>query len=101
MGLERRQRGGLYYYRKVREGNRVRSVYVASGECALRLAELDAMALARQKLKQTAQADMPRDGLDLEATLRMCTDVDAIVKQELEKAGYHKPKRWRWRKRRL
>jgi hypothetical protein len=34
MGWETRARGGRYFYRKVREGKRVRSVYVGKGDDA-------------------------------------------------------------------
>jgi hypothetical protein len=53
MGWEKRAGGGSYYVRKVREGKRVRSIYVGAGEAGLR-------AEAENRACREAKRDEPR-----------------------------------------
>ncbi len=96
MGWEKRG-GREYYYRKERDGSRVRSVYVGGGETARLIAQLDALtsderegkrALARMEREQWQEQEAELDAL---AEL-----VDAVAAGVLLAAGYHLHKR-QWR----
>ena len=97
MGLETRQRGGVYYYRKERIGGRVRSVYVASGELAVALCALD------RETREGASADEGPDpyAADLAARVEaFCDEVTAALRSHMEASGYRRHRRGEWRKRR-
>ena len=99
MGIEYR-RGRPYLYHKVRRGGRVVSEYVGGGLLALAAAERDGDARAERAEAAAAwRAERER----MEAEDRAASDyfdrVEAQVREMLEAAGYHRPKR-QWRKRR-
>lgn len=99
MGWE--QRGNhSYYYRKERDGSRVKSIYVGRGE----LARLDALMLKMQQEDQKAErmrrikelnALSPIDS-NIHALSRL---VSTLTEAVLIDAGFHQHKR-QWRKRR-
>lgn len=98
MGLENRERGGPYYYRKEWIGGRCWSVYVASGDLAR--AYDAAAALARNEAKSRneisiEEAEVSRLVAQIEA---YCDDVTAIMRAHLEQNGYRRHKRGEWRK---
>jgi hypothetical protein len=99
MGWEKRG-GRQYYYRKERDGGRVRSVYVGSGETARLIAQLDAMQSDEQEGKRIL-ARMERErwqeqDADLDALTVLCR---LFTKGALVAAGFHTHKRqWRRRK---
>jgi hypothetical protein len=57
MGWESRSRN-LYYYRKERDGSRVRSVYVGSGETAHLISQLEAMRHEETEMKCLHQRNL-------------------------------------------
>ena len=99
MGWE--QRGARsYYYLKMREGARVRSLYVGSGDIANTCAETAADSREEQECMRNqqrrtrhAEADIDIRLKDAESTLR------GLVEAILAAAGYHKHK-GQWRKKR-
>ena len=99
MGWETR-RGKSYYYRKERVGNRVRSVYVGSGETAVVIAQFEAMqgedaALKRELARREREREREDDAVIQEA----CAFVEALARGTLMAAGYHRHK-GQWRRKR-
>jgi hypothetical protein len=99
MGWEKRS-GRSYYYRKVREGGRVRSKYVGSGIVAQTCAGDDDdkrrdRAVERDADRATRQADAEIDRQLAEAEAVLA----AMTHATLSAAGYHKHK-GQWRKKR-
>jgi len=99
MGWEQR-RGRSYYYRKVREGGRVRSEYVGSGIVAQICAGHDEDKRRDRQARQAAdhatrqaEAVIDRQLRDAESALV------AITRATLLSAGYHMHK-GQWRKKR-
>lgn len=98
MGLEQRRRGGHYYYRKVRRGRQVVSMYVGAGELATLIAQMDRTDRdERRRARQAAAAAgllaVDQDIAALGTLLDILTDVVLLG------AGYHRH-RGQWRKRR-
>ena len=96
MGWEDRN-GRSYYYRKERDGSRVKSVYVGRGETAGLIAQFEALqsdereenlALARLERERVEEQDA-----ELDALAEM---MDAVAAGVLLAAGYHTHKR-QWR----
>jgi hypothetical protein len=100
LGLETRQRGGLYFYRKVREGGRVVSEYAGSGAIGALYAALDGStraAQAAERAERRAQVEAERAAeRDARQLAAECQELAALA---LLAAGYHRHKR-QWRKRR-
>jgi hypothetical protein len=97
---ERRERGGLYYTRSRREGDRVVREYIGAGPLAEKAAVLD----DREKRWREEEAAVEReererlDALD-EPVEELFEAVEVLTSAALLAAGYHKHKR-EWRKRR-
>ncbi len=99
MGWETRG-NGRYYYRKVRDGGRVRSEYVGAGLVAEALAGLDALgrdsaAVDRAAWAATVQAERVND----EAIAAAVNMAEALTAAVLIAAGYHTHRR-QWRRQR-
>ena len=99
MGWETRG-SGRYYYRKVRDGGRVRSEYVGAGVVAELLAEVDDLDRQRRQLEDEAWQDV----IDAERrTVATLAEVDGMVQgmtaAVLIAAGYHTHRR-QWRRQR-
>lgn len=99
MGWETRGNGS-YYYRKVRDGGRVRSEYVGAGMIADMLAEVDADSRHDAQVQQQAR----RAEVDAERrTAATLAEVDRMVQDmtaaALIAAGYHAHRR-QWRRQR-
>lgn len=99
MGWEQR-RGRSYYYRKVREGGRVRSEYMGGGTYAQRCAEIDgsdrqerAAKRAVERATRQAEATVDRQLADAESALSAMTHAALVA------AGCHQHK-GQWRRRR-
>ena len=99
MGWENRG-NGRYYYRKVRDGGRVRSEYVGAGLVAEALAEIDDIGRAaeahnRATWATTVQAERVND----EAIAAAGAIAAALTTAVLIAAGYHTHRR-QWRRQR-
>jgi len=99
MGWERRG-GGMYYYRKRRQGDRVVSEYVGSGPLAELASALDELtreeqSLQRERMQQEREAIRAVDAHVEDA----CTVIRLLTYSALLVAGYH-THRGQWRKRR-
>jgi hypothetical protein len=97
MGWE--QRGGRrYYYRKVREGGRVRSEYMGAGPCAELIAAFDDWdRLDRQCRRDEEKAELlVEDQLDRRIA-EASWAVASITHATLAATGHHKHK-GQWRK---
>src|SRR5580704_11255678 len=98
-------RGGRrYYYRSVREGGRVRRVYVGTGPVAEAAAEFDALARAnRNGVRERSKAAGGDWQIRLAAALGPLRRLDALAGAlaalALVEAGYHRPNRGDWRRR--
>lgn len=100
MAWETRARGGLYYTRSRREGGRVIREYVGAVSGALvadRDASRRAEAHAARQAKQQARTE---DAALLGQTRAFCEGVEAVLRDTLSAAGYHRHERGAWRKRR-
>ena len=99
MGWETRG-SGRYYYRKVRDGGRVRSEYLGAGVVAELLAEADDLDRQRRQLDTEEWQDVINAERRTVATLaevdRMVQGMAAAV---LIAAGYHTHRR-QWRRQR-
>ena len=99
MGWETRG-NGRYYYRKVRDGGRVRSEYIGAGLAAEMLAEVDEFDRQRRQLEdegRRAEVDAERHtAATLAEVDRMVQDLTAAA---LIAAGYHAHRR-QWRRQR-
>ena len=99
MGWEQRG-GGSYYYRKEREGGRVRSKYMGNGVLGQICAENDRDEQRDRTAKRDAdhatrkaEAEVDRQLADAESAIAAITDAALLA------GGYHKHK-GQWRKRR-
>lgn len=100
MGWEQR-RGRSYYYRKVREGGRIRSQYMGSGTVAQLSAELDGCERQEREQKRCEQRKMRDEERQIDRQLTDAeTKITTITNATLRAAGYHQHK-GQWRKRRL
>ncbi len=100
MGWEKRG-NATYYYTAERVGGRVVKMYVGTGRVAVLAAQLDA--LTRVERDEAAEAERrERDALAaLDAALAPLHELaDAATAAALVAAGFHRPKRAKWRKRR-
>ena len=96
MSWERR-RQQLYYYRARREGGRVIKEYVGSGPAAVAAAKQD---LARRAERAAEQERRQLDTILREQIAGVGDEADALVSAALLAAGFHRPQRKPWRKRR-
>ena len=100
MAWEQRRGDGLYYYRSVRDGGRVRKEYVGRGEIA------EVIAHADETIRQSRAARAEREREDLEGARGLATAADelheaaeTLARAELVAAGYHRHKgEWRLRR---
>ena len=100
MGWDHKGRGGPYYYRSVREGDRVRKVYVGKGEAA----EEHARQVADRRQQRQADREVREAELAQVAEAEQCLhDLHVNAGQMLQAVmlsmGYHNHK-GQWRRRR-
>jgi hypothetical protein len=99
MGWE--QRGSqYYYYKKEREGSRVKSIYVGRGEVAQMISQLQTAFGPLEKfvsLRTDARLAELQNGDDV--IDQLCSTIDLIKQACLLRAGFHLHNR-QWRKRR-
>jgi hypothetical protein len=99
MALENRG-GRVYYYRSVRDGEKVRKVYEGSGELA-RIAH-ERVIMNRAALEhERRESAKELEGLEALAApfLELSQTVEILVQAHLIAAGYHRSK-GEWRRRR-
>lgn len=101
MGWERRERGGSYYVRKVRRGGHVCSEYLGNGETASLIAQMEALERMDKQIAQENERDAREQFAEAERqNAAFFAEVESALRQALEAAGYHQPKRGQWRKQR-
>lgn len=100
MGWETRN-GRLYYYHKERDGNRVISRYAGKGEVAYTIAEMNRIS---GEVLETTRTLAKRQQIEAKQQEANCAayfaEVEAVFRQAMTDAGYHRQKRGEWRKRR-
>lgn len=99
MGWENRK-GKLYYYRKKREGSRVRSIYVGSGETAHLISELEAMRHEETEMKRLHQRNLREIDEQADNLIeRHGEAAEVLLTAALLAAGFHTHHR-QWRRKR-
>jgi hypothetical protein len=92
-----RERGGRYYYRKVRIGSCVRSVYVGSSDAASVDAQLLHMARQESEAKHEAERRMISSLAEEDAAFDSIAGmVERVTAAALLASGFHTHKR-QWR----
>jgi hypothetical protein len=101
MAWEKRERGGPYYYRSIREGERVRKEYVGAGEIAETISHAD------ETRRQAREAKRAREREELERmealaapALEIDQAADILARAHLVAAGYRRHK-GEWRRGRI
>jgi hypothetical protein len=97
MAWEHRERGGRYYYRSVREGQRVRKEYLGTGELAAILARGDEL-IRREREAEAAKWRTEVERMEALAApvLELCEISDVLAQAHLVAGGYHLHKgEWR------
>jgi hypothetical protein len=93
------QRGtNSYYYRKEREGSRVKSVYVGRGEIARMVAQIQSSSPLLERLARTIKTPEKVKQEKADAALEKVTDLVRLITQAtLLTAGFHTHHR-QWRR---
>lgn len=96
MGRERRG-NNLYYYRKERDGSRVKSTYVGRGEIAHLISQFQSSSAVVERI---ARANKSLESQNAEAAFELAVELIQLVTQaSLLTAGFHTHKR-QWRRKR-
>jgi hypothetical protein len=99
MGWERRG-SNSYYYRKERDGSRVRSVYVRRGEIAHMISQIQSSSPLLERLARTMKSPAVVKQEKAEAALEQALDLIQLVTQAaFITAGFHTHHR-QWRRKR-
>ena len=99
MGWEER-RGRSYFYRKERDGNRVRSVYVGAGEVVGLMGQLEELRHEEaEHQRASARRERERQREDDAVIDKACAFIEALARGTLVAAGYHQHK-GQWRRKR-
>lgn len=94
------RKGQRYYYRKERDGKRVRSVYAGKDERAALMADIDALCRLRDEEERRQARAECRGEEEIDASIkRVSALVSLLAEATLITEGYHAHKR-QWRKRR-
>ena len=97
MGWEQRGNNS-YYYKKERDGSRVKSVYVGRGEIAHMVAQLQSSSPLLERFARSMKSPQQVQQEKADAALDQLSDfVHAITQAALLAAGFHTHKR-QWRK---
>jgi hypothetical protein len=90
--LERRN-GRLYYYRSVRDGEKVRKVYVGAEEFARIFAEGDILRRTDRKAqRERNKAELERLEAMAASVEELSEAAEVLVRAHLVNAGYHRHK---------
>lgn len=101
MAWERRG-GRRFYYRKARVGGRVVSEYIGAGVLASTLAELDGLEREIRKRKRRAERGEREAEADSDREFSAFYGrIETLYHAAMIAAGYHRPARGPWRKRRM
>jgi hypothetical protein len=96
LALEKRD-GNLYYYRHVRDGDRLRKIYVGSGEIALLAHEHDVIKRAAEEHKRNEERE-EREKLEaLASSVEELSDVAEIITRASLVAGGYRRYQGHWR----
>jgi hypothetical protein len=100
MHWKRSRNGRRYLYRCVRQGDRVVTKYVGTGQVAALAQRREALERARQAAERRVWLRLERRHDRIDAKMReLCTLTEQLMMIELILAGYHRHE-WEWRKRR-
>ncbi|MDP6494508.1 MAG: hypothetical protein QGI09_03600 [Dehalococcoidia bacterium] len=104
MGWETRNGRGRYYTRSLWQDGRVVRQYIGRGEKGERAEREDASRRDLQLQARELAQEMAREEREYQVAIDEPLDeLEAVCKAAMtvamERAGYHKPKRWVWRKR--
>jgi hypothetical protein len=102
MGWEFRERGGCYYYRKERDGSRVRSVYVgkAGNDTARMLASFEVLRRDEDKERRDSEKELRAFDERLDRALDNLSELTGLLTvAALLASGYHTHNR-QWRRKR-
>jgi len=96
----KRINGSSYYYRHVKQGGKVRSLYVGSGEHADLVAKLDRLS-TQDRREDAAAWRVKREAATRDDRIRATryAAVGAVVRVALKMAGFHRHNRGEWRRR--
>ena len=105
MAWESRDGRGKYYTRSLWQDGRVVRQYIGCDQKGKDAARKDALERAElERLRQQAREWEAEEKARLEAIEQPLDELEAVCKMlmetALERAGYHRPKRWEWRKKR-
>ncbi|HET8670082.1 MAG TPA: hypothetical protein VFM05_05480 [Candidatus Saccharimonadales bacterium] len=99
MGWEQRGNNS-YYYKKERDGSRVKSVYVGRGEIAHMVAQLQSSSPLLERFARTMKSPEVIKAEKAEAAVEQASDLIQLITQgSLLAAGFHTHKR-QWRRKR-
>jgi hypothetical protein len=96
VALERRD-GNLYYYRSLRDGERVRKVYVGAGEIARIASESDILRRTGQEARREREkAELERLDALAAPVLELSEAAEVLARAHLLASGCHRHKgEWR------
>jgi len=99
MGWEQRGNNS-YYYKKERDGSRVKSVYLGRGEVAHMVAQLQSSSPLLERFARSMKSPDEIKFEKAEAALNQASDlIELITEASLLAAGFHTHKR-QWRRKR-
>jgi hypothetical protein len=97
MGWEQRGKN-QYFYKKEREGSRVKSVYVGRGEIAQMVAQLQSSSPLLERFARTMKSPQQVQQEKAEAALEQASDLIKLISHAaFLTAGFHTHKR-QWRR---
>jgi hypothetical protein len=93
--------GRSYFYRLVREGDRVRSEYVGAGETASLVALLVASERTEREVERQAwKTERGQADSEDRELAEWCDRIEALASTVMVAAGYHRHDRGEWRRKR-
>jgi hypothetical protein len=99
MGWESRQRGGRYYYRSIRDGDRTRKIYIGTGGNAHALARAQAEKQQQRQAERAAVVAEEAITAGAEAALEELLQLtDLLFRTAMMLAGFQ-CRRGEWRRR--
>jgi hypothetical protein len=97
---EQRRNGNLYYYRSVRDGERVKKEYLGRGEVAQLIAHADE---TRRRVREARRKQVREELARMEEIMAPVLEIDeatrVLIRAHLVAGGYHR-RRGEWRRER-